>query len=43
MVVPIIGRHRGFDSIMGADRVHQIVDHLTLIARREPSAKRLGR
>jgi amino acid adenylation domain-containing protein len=28
-VVPIEGRHRGFDSVMGADRVHQIVDDLT--------------
>ena len=29
LVVPIEGRHRGFDSIMGADRVHQITDDLT--------------
>jgi hypothetical protein len=29
LVVPIIGRHRGFDSIMGVDRVHQITDDLT--------------
>ncbi len=28
-VVPIEGRHRGFDSVMGTDRVHQIVDDLT--------------
>ncbi len=28
-VVPIIGRHRGVDSVMGVDRVHQIVDDLT--------------
>ena len=27
-VVPIEGRHRGFESIMGADRVHQVVDDL---------------
>jgi amino acid adenylation domain-containing protein len=27
-VVPIEGRHRGFESVMGADRVHQIADHL---------------
>ncbi len=29
LVVPIEGRHRGFDSIMGPDRVHQITDDLT--------------
>ena len=28
LVVPIEGRHRGFDSIMGADRVHQVADDL---------------
>jgi len=28
-VVAIEGRHRGFDSVMGAARVHQIVDDLT--------------
>ena len=28
LVVPIEGRHRGFDSIMGADRVHQVTDDL---------------
>ncbi len=33
-VVPIVGRHRGFDSIMGADRVHQIADDLAVVARR---------
>jgi thioesterase domain-containing protein/acyl carrier protein len=32
-VVPIIGRHRGFDSIMSADRVHQITDDLIQVAR----------
>ena len=32
-VVPIEGRHLGFDSIMGADRVHQITDDLAVVAR----------
>ena len=30
--VPIRGRHRGVDSVMGAGRVHQIVDDLTVTA-----------
>jgi len=29
-VVPIIGRHRGIDSVMGVGRVHQIVDDLAV-------------
>jgi thioesterase domain-containing protein len=42
-VVPIIGRHRGFDSIMGAERVHQIVDDLAVVARKSPRTNLLER